>query len=580
MSSRTLLARSLTLAALAAAPLLACGKPAPVDADAAAPHTVASDTSPAAASDTSSAPDTAPDTSAAADTNAPNPSPATPDAATSDTNSAASDTSAAADTAPAPVAPTGATKVQILSATTKDKVVAGAQVILQKDGMASVQGTTDADGRVSVPHAFGADDDNVKLIVKKDGFSSLVVNCPCDGLTYAISETNLQLDSFRVVLNWGATPRDLDLHARYGDSHILFSSKTGSDGFLDVDDTDGLGPETITIKKRHDGEKYIFAVHNYSAGGQHLTRDLSRSDAKVFVYVGQTLLRSYYIPKAQVGELWVVFSIDGDGAIRDLDNVVDIAESEAVGPYLGQLARRADMGLPQRTSQANVVRATEYNRRGEVELAAGRFEPALDLFQRAVEVHRNFGLGYENLATTFEKLGRTAEASWAKKKAAELASLPPAVGFRVPNERATLTASSKLDDWKHYTFGGENLIDDNLWTSWQPKRKPAGGVGEWIKMQFTTPQTLTGFEFSNGFRRLDELGDLYVMNNRIKDALLEFSDGSSMPITFEDVAGEKTFTLPEPKPTEWVKVTVKSIYKGTRWNDLAVSEFHALSKDE
>jgi hypothetical protein len=53
-----------------------------------------------------------------------------------------------------------------------------------------------------------------------------------------------------------------------------------------------------------------------------------------------------------------------------------------------------------------------------------------------------------------------------------------------------------------------------------------------------------------------------------------------MPITFEDVAGEKTFTLPEPKRTDWVKVTVKSIYKGTRWNDLAVSEFHALSKDE
>jgi uncharacterized protein YfaP (DUF2135 family) len=573
-------ARLTLCAALLASPLLACGKPAAgpdVASVADAAPAPATDTTPAAAPDTTPAPDAAaapPDTTPAADTAPPAAADTMPSAAPADTSTAA------ADTAPAPVAPTGATKVQILSATTKNKVVEGAQVILQKDGMASVQGVTDATGRVSVPHAFGADDDNVKLIVKKDGFSSLVVNCPCDGLTYAISETNLQLDSFRVVLNWGTAPLDLDLHARYGESHILFSSKTGRDGFLDVDDTDGLGPETITIKKRHDGEKYIFAVHNYSAGGQHLTRDLSRSDAKVFVYVGQTLLRSYYIPKAQVGELWVVFSIDGDGAIRDLDNVVDIAESEAVGPYLGQLARRADMGLPQRTSQANVVRATEYNRRGEVELAAGRLEPALDLFQRAVEVHRNFGLGYENLATTFEKLGRTAEASWAKKKAAELANLPPAVGFRVPNERATLTASSKLDDWKHYTFGGENLIDDNLWTSWQPKRKPAGGVGEWIKMQFNTPQTLTGFEFSNGFRRLDELGDLYVMNNRIKDALVEFSDGTSMPITFEDVAGEKTFTLPEPKRTDWVKVTVKSIYKGTRWNDLAVSEFHALSKDE
>jgi len=128
----------------------------------------------------------------------------------------------------------------------------------------------------------------------------------------------------------------------------------------------------------------------------------------------------------------------------------------------------------------------------------------------------------------------------------------------VPSAQTKVTESSVLEPWKHYTFEAKGLIDDNLWTSWQPKRKPAGGVGEWVKMEFAGPRTLTGFEFSNGFRRLDELGDLYEMNNRIKEAVIQFSDNTEMTVQFEDVAGEKTVVLPEPKtttsPTLWLPV--------------------------
>jgi hypothetical protein len=276
----------------------------------------------------------------------------------------------------------------------------------------------------------------------------------------------------------------------------------------------------------------------------------------------------------------VLFSVDGNGAVQDIDNLVDITEPDAIGPYLNQLIQRADMGFPQRVSQTNVARANELHKRGEEALALGELERAVDFFQQSIEVNRNFAAGFASLATTYEKLQRPAEAAWAKRKAAELAQLPAAIGFRVPNGRTNLTASSVLANWKHYTFGGHNLVDDNLWTSWQPTRKPNGGVGEWVKMEFSAPQTITGFEFSSGFRRLDELGDLYVMNNRIQDAVIQFSDGSEHPIHFEDVAGEKTVTLPTPKKTDFVKLVVRSIYRGTRWNDLAVSEFHALSQDE
>ena len=51
-----------------------------------------------------------------------------------------------------------------------------------------------------------------------------------------------------------------------------------------VDDTNGFGPETITVNKRHPGTKYVFAVHNYSANGQYGTSTLStgRSGANDF----------------------------------------------------------------------------------------------------------------------------------------------------------------------------------------------------------------------------------------------------------------------------------------------------------
>lgn len=471
--------------------------------------------------------------------------------------------------------------VQILSATTKDKVVEGAQVIFQKDGKTSITATTDSAGKASAANSLGADDASVSMIVKKDGYSPLVVSCPCNGLSYAISETlgQQRLEAFRVVLNWGRSPLDLDLHAVYETSHVYFSNKKGADSFLDVDDTTSYGPETITVNKRHPGAKYVFAIHNYSANGKYGTTTLSAaSAAKVFVYVGESLIKSYYVPAQRKGALWVLFALDENGAFTDIDNIVDIAESGSIQPYLRQLTERGDFGIPTRTAADNVTKAKELSKQGDDALKAGKTEDAIELYREATTLDPNLAAAYISLAKAYAKLGRNAEASWANRKAKDLERLSAIAGLRIPNDRLTLAASSFLKNWKHYTFTPGNLIDDNLWSSWQPKRKPAGGVGEWFKITLSGAQTITGFEIFNGFRLIDELGDLYKMNNRIENATVEFSDGTKLPIHFEDKPEATIITLPAAKQATWFKVTVDSVYKGTKWNDLAVSEFHVLGQ--
>jgi tetratricopeptide (TPR) repeat protein len=469
--------------------------------------------------------------------------------------------------------------VQVLSATTKDKVVPGAQVIFQKEGQTSQTATSDDKG-TAASKGFGIDDPTVSLIIKKDGFSPLVVKCPCNGMTYAISETlKGQIDAFRVVLNWGEYPLDLDLHGIFGDDHVFFQQKNGHDAFLDVDDTNGYGPETLTIKKRHEGTKYVFAINNYSADGKIQTNGLSHdSNAKVMVYVGESLIRSYYVPQDRIGSLWVLFAVDEQGVFHDINQIVDVENYQKVVYYMQQLTRRTDFGVAMRTSTTDTETAKELATKAEEALKAGNSEKAIELYQASVERNPNYGEGWNGLANAYDKLKRTAEATWAKKKAAE-ANKPPPYGYRVPNDKITLEASTTLKDWKQYNFKAANLIDDNLWTSWQPTTKKSGGVNDWVKLTFGAPQTLSAFEFSNGFRRIDDLGDLYIMNNRIKGAKLEFSDGTSMNIELPDNPTEVTIPLKEPKKCDWVKMTVTSIYKGTKWNDLAVSEMHPLAKE-
>lgn len=315
--------------------------------------------------------------------------------------------------------------VNVLSAVVKDQRIDGAEVTLQKNGAASVTATTSTGGTATVSPTFSDKDDGVLLIVKKPGYSTLVARCPCQGMTYALSPVMRSLDGLRVVLSWGRSPADLDLHAVFPGNHVFFSKKLGTNANLDVDDTDSFGPETITIEKKAFGQPYLFAVHDFTNNAAPNRAALAESGAKVFVYIGESLIRRYEVPKAKQGTLWTVFSIDGQGELHDI-NTLTPAEVSPERELQSRNSSEPTIRVAEAPVAVITADATQVNAEGERAYHAGRIEESIALYQRAIELAPDYGQAYSNLGLSFRKLNRNGEALWANRKSIALANGPDA----------------------------------------------------------------------------------------------------------------------------------------------------------
>jgi tetratricopeptide (TPR) repeat protein len=338
-----------------------------------------------------------------------------------------------------------ADNIQVLSAVKKDKVISNAEIILQKNGKTSQLTHTKNNGK-STFQGFN-DTRESTLIIKKTGYSTLVAQCPCDGLTYALSPNMKNLDGMRAVLTWGANPLDLDSHLAYENNHIYFSEKIGSKAHLDVDDTNSYGPETITIVKKKQGKKYLYAIHNYSKDRSPASKGLALSGATVRVYIGQTLVRTYKATPQKVGNIWIVFGIDENGAFQDINSYVGTTKSsDGVQEMMKDILLSGDFNSQSIISSSQKVQAKLLNGKGEKAYHHKNLEEAMYLFQDAINLYPNYGQAYSNLGLTFQKLHRDAEALWANRKAIERAS----------GERAnTIKASSYYNIAKVYESQGK-----------------------------------------------------------------------------------------------------------------------------
>jgi hypothetical protein len=223
--------------------------------------------------------------------------------------------------------PFGSVSGRVVSATTGNPLASATVYIADHQSTTQVQ--TDTNGLFSIVDipvgsytlvAELSNYTNDELIVAVPGNANL------DDQNLSLLPLTFADGKYAIVLTWAAMPRDLDSHLYVPDGapfrEIFYGDLGDSDGTLntapyaslDLDDTDGEGPETITIKKSgaltYYNGTYRYFVHNWS-GDEVLTN----SNATVKVFDDGVLIKTYNIPTTGTGEYWHVFDLNGSTLI-------------------------------------------------------------------------------------------------------------------------------------------------------------------------------------------------------------------------------------------------------------------------
>jgi len=98
---------------------------------------------------------------------------------------------------------------------------------------------------------------------------------------------DFEAPEIEVVLWWNTPTSDIDLHAWNPDGeHCYYGNSVISDGFLDIDDTEGFGPETFAVQTANTGV-YEIQINCWS-----LDQD-DYADASVQVFFDGVLMETY-----------------------------------------------------------------------------------------------------------------------------------------------------------------------------------------------------------------------------------------------------------------------------------------------
>ncbi len=190
--------------------------------------------------------------------------------------------------------------------------------------------TTDVNGEFFVLSNLGT----YTIEISREGYITEYYNVvagDAGGLS-ALTQTTMVLtpvlpdNEYRMVLTWGKEPIDLDSHLTYsiGNTrkfHVYFNMRSASVNDiqvakLDLDQTNGYGPETITMTVNEElleNGVFRYCVHDYVARNDSTARGLSISNAQVRVYKGNNCVETYNVPSNKSGSIWHVFTLDKNG---------------------------------------------------------------------------------------------------------------------------------------------------------------------------------------------------------------------------------------------------------------------------
>jgi cytoskeletal protein RodZ len=138
---------------------------------------------------------------------------------------------------------------------------------------------------------------------------------------------------------------------------------------------------------------------------------------------------------------------------------------------------------------------------------------------------------------------------------------------------ATSILADIVSGGKTYSYYPSLALDGDNSTCWC-EGADGDGLGEAITLFTDDLSTIGKITIANG---LCADYDTFYKNNRVRECELTFSDGTTYTVELNGdfEAQPCVITLPESVETEYVKITILSVYSGTKYTDTCISEISA-----
>ncbi len=158
----------------------------------------------------------------------------------------------------------------------------------------------------------------------------------------------------------------------------------------------------------------------------------------------------------------------------------------------------------------------------------------------------------------------------------------PASGLLAPVS-ITAHATSELPPADGNTYGIDNVFDGDLSTAWNHcgdcETDPAAklGIGQRLTFDFDQNYTVVGLSIANGYQK--PANDVWFKNHRVADMVINSADGSNpLSVILDDTQGYQWVDIPAVT-THGLTIDIESVYEGSGWPDVAISEIEIFITD-
>ena len=133
---------------------------------------------------------------------------------------------------------------------------------------------------------------------------------------------------------------------------------------------------------------------------------------------------------------------------------------------------------------------------------------------------------------------------------------------------AKACVSSVLPPVRGITYGPGRMFDGDPKTAWT-EGVPGDGEGQYIQIRFDNPVPVRGLLITNGYPKSK---NVYKWNGRVRLVSITTSNGQTAKFTLKDSPSPQFVPVPGRGPIAWVRLTIRSAYRGERYRDTTIAE--------